>query len=287
MSQPTPEPRILLGITTRNRAALLPRALRSAGAQDVPNLEIAVHDDASTDDTAGVQAAFPTLRWTRSVDVWGLRTVRQRWMMEAEADYFVSLDDDAWFLSTDEVRIALQRFARQPDLAAVAFDVLSPDAPHPQPRSQPQPTTLFVGCGHMVRLSAVRAVEGYSAAPGPYGSEEKDLCLRLMDAGYHVERLPGVHVWHEKAWAGRDHGAIHRSGVCNELAMTVRRCPAPDLCFVLPLKLASFARFWVRNPQLASSGCRGVVDTVRLGRGLWRSRRPVRRKTFWRFHRAR
>ena len=47
-------PRFSIVIPTRNRADLLPGALRSAMAQTYPDLEIVVSDNASTDDTAAV-----------------------------------------------------------------------------------------------------------------------------------------------------------------------------------------------------------------------------------------
>lgn len=284
MSPPPTAERILAGITTRNRAPLLPRAIASALDQHGVALRVTVHDDGSTDATSTLARNYNEVEWTRSEQSLGLRAVRQQWMLRTDAEFFVSLDDDAWFRHGDEVSLALARFEEDPALAAIAFDILSPDAPEPQPRSAPRPATMFIGCGHMLRLSAVQSIGGYADAPGPYGSEEKDLCLRLADAGFRVEFLPGVHVWHEKAWADRDQAALHRSGVCNELVMTVRRCPLPDVLLVLPLKFASFALFWLQHPKYIRGGTRGVSDFLRHLRAAWRNRRPVRRLTFWRFH---
>lgn len=277
--------RILVGITTRNRAALLPRAIASALAQRDVALQVAVHDDASTDNTPALAASFPTVEWTRSETNSGLRENRNRWMQRDDLDFFVSLDDDAWFLAGDEVALALARFRTDPMLAAVAFDILSPDRNAAAKRSTPRPATVFIGCGHMIRLSAVRAVGFYAPTVGPYGSEEKDLCLRLADLGYRVELLPGVHVWHEKAWGDRDNRPLHRSGVCNELVMTLRRCPFPDCLLVLPFKLLSYVRFWLGHREYGRAGLAGVGDFVRHLPETWRQRQPVRRSTFWRFHR--
>jgi hypothetical protein len=284
LSAPPAAARILVGITTRNRAALLPRAIASALDQGGVELRVAVHVDGSTDATATLARGYAGVEWTRSDQPLGLRAVRQRWMQRRDVDFFVSLDDDAWFRHGDEIAVALDRFAADASLAAVAFDILSPEEPEPQPRSPPHPTTLFIGCGHMLRLTAVQSVGGYAEMPGPYGAEEKDLCLRLADAGHRVEFLPGVHVWHAKAWSGRDQAALHRSGVCNELVMTARRCPLPDALLVLPLKFVSFLVFWVRQPGYGRAGLRGVRDFLHHLPAVWRSRQPVRRRTFWRFH---
>ena len=67
--------------------------------------------------------------------------------------------------------------------------------------------------------------------------------------------------------------------------MTLRRCPLPDLLVVLPGKLVSYAWFWLRNPFYFTAGLAALGDVGRHLRSTWQSRRPVRRATFWHFHR--
>jgi GT2 family glycosyltransferase len=283
---PAPIPSILLGITTHNRADILPKAIASALAQDYPRLSIAVLDDGSTDDTPALRARFPGVTWLRHEKSRGYMESRNELMRTPDVDFYVSLDDDAWFLRGDELSLAVARMQAHPSLAAIAFDILSPDRPTEIPRSLPKSAAVFIGCGHLLRLSAVREAGFYAAAPGAYGSEEKDLCLRLADLGHDIELMPGVHVWHDKAWNGRDWFPLHRSGVCNELVLTLRRCPLPDILLVLPLKLASFIRYWLRRPEFARAGLAGAGDFLRHFGDIWRTRRPVRRATFWRFRRT-
>lgn len=277
---------VLAGITTRNRAGLLPRALDSLLAQSAQPIEIAVIDDGSTDGTPRLRARYPGVRWERRDDPAGYMANRNEMMRRTAARYFLSLDDDAWFLRGDELAIAVAHLESDPQVAAVAFDILSPDRPAEKPRGPARPTPMFIGCGHLLRVEAVRAVGLYAATPGPYGSEEKDLCLRLADQGLRVDLLPGVHVWHEKAWADRDNRPLHRSGVCNELTMTVRRCPLPGLLLVLPGKLLSYLWFWIRRPLFLSAGLAGLGDAFRHLGLAWRTRAPVRATTFWRFSRG-
>ncbi len=275
----------MIGITTRNRAHILPKAVSSALAQDYPSLQVAVVDDASTDGTPDLCARFPTVQWERHEQPHGIIESRNRLMRTATADYYVSLDDDAWFLRGDEISLAVTRLQAEPAIAGIAFDILSPDRPGIIERAGPRPTSMFIGCGHVLRLSVVRTAGFYADTPGPYGSEEKDLCLRLSDLGHRIELLPGVHVWHDKAWTGRNNNPLHRSGVCNELIMAVRRCPLPDAFLVLPLKVVSYLWFWLRNPNYMLAGLAGLGDFLRHLGGGWRARRPVRRETFWRFRR--
>lgn len=274
-----PPPRILLGITTRNRARVLPQAIRSALAQQGVSLRVAVHDDASSDPTPTLAAQFPQVTWTRSEAPIGYREIRNRWMRSPDCDFFVSLDDDAWFLRDDELAVALQRFAAQPRLAAIAFDILSPDEPEEHERTAPRPTAMFIGCGHMLRLSAVAAVNYYADTPGPYGGEERDLAMRLIDLEFEVELLPGVHVWHDKAWSDRDWSPLHRSGVCNDLCLATQRFPAAMLWYAVPGKILSYLRYWLRRPAYWRPGLAGLCDYLVHFPRIWRHRQPVRRET--------
>ena len=117
---------------------------------------------------------------------------------------YVSLDDDAWFLEPTAMAEAVRVMERDPKVAAVGFEILSPDCPRPSGKKGVEPAKMFIGCGHALRLKAVREVGGYEAMPGFYGGEEKDLCLRLLDRGWKVVKLSGSTVWHEKTLTQRD-----------------------------------------------------------------------------------
>lgn len=274
---------MLVGITTRNRASILPKAIASALAQDYPAVEVAVLDDGSTDSTPALRAAHPQVHWYRHEQSHGIIESRNELMRSTDATYYLSLDDDAWFLRHDEISLAVARLEAAPGVAAIAYDILSPDRPAEVARGAPVPASMFIGCGHVVRLSAVHAVGDYAPSPGTYGSEEKDLALRLADQDLKIELLPGVHVWHDKAWADRDNRPLHRSGVGNEMTMALRRCPLPDMLLVLPLKTVSYLWFWLRHPFYARAGLAGLGDFLRHFGATWRTRRPVRRATFWNF----
>jgi GT2 family glycosyltransferase len=278
MSSPT----LLVGITTRNRAPILAKAIRSALSQNCPGVRVAVLDDGSTDDTPRLRAEFPQVHWVRHETSHGIIESRNELMRTTDATYYVSLDDDAWFMRDDELALAVARLESEPTVGAIAFDILSPDRAAEVERGPLREVAMFIGCGHVLRLSAVRAAGYYASSPGTYGSEEKDLSLRLADLGFRIELMPGVHVWHDKAWQDRDYYPIHRSGVCNELIMTLRRCPLPDLLLVFPLKLVSYAWFWIRRPEFFRAGVAGVWTALRHAGSAWRSRAPVRRDTFWR-----
>ena len=143
---------------------------------------------------------------------------------------------------------------------------------------------MFIGCGHVLRLDVVRMMNGYDPFPGAYGAEEKDLCLRLMDAGYRIVKMPGVHVWHEKTPTARDLRSQHRSGVCNDLALALRRAPLVTLPASIPWKL--FRHVWFSAPRGLLKPClEGIAAFTKASPNLWRSRRPVALGTLRAFRR--
>jgi hypothetical protein len=225
---------------------------------------------------------FPLVEWIRWSTPRGYVAARNHWLLEANEEFFVSLDDDAWFVKGDELATAIDHMRKHKRVAALAFDIASPDAPTLRSRAEAIPTHMFIGCGHLLRMSAVREVGLYERNPGFYGGEEKDLSIRLLDRGWEIHFLPGVHVWHEKTSLARDQPAQHRSGVCNDLLFAVRRCPWPDLLWVVPGKAVNHLIFSLRHRLLAPCFA-GLFLFARHIPLAIRTRSPVRRSTFAQF----
>jgi GT2 family glycosyltransferase len=169
----------------------------------------------------------------------------------------------------------------RPNVAA-GLHILSPDHPNSRKRSEPLITHSFIGCGHMVRLSAVREINYYAPNPGSYGAEEKDLSIRLLNRGYEILYLPGVHVWHDKTMQARDLFTQHVSGVCNDLVFAYRRCPLPMALWLIPGKTLNHLRFsMARQPTAAMS--QGLVMFARSVPRIAATRAPVSQPTFRKF----
>lgn len=275
---------VCVGIVTRNRAAVLCHAIESASLQGYPNKQVVVCDDASTDETRLLQSRYPQVTWRWNSEPQGYLALRNELMRNCDGGYFISLDDDAQFCAGDEIATAVEYLQNNPNIAALAFDILSPDRPQATSRSAPIGTNTFFGCGHVLRLNAVRAVGFYAPNPGEYGGEEKDLCIRLLDAGYEIYLLPGVHVWHDKTTLARDLAAQHRSGVCNDFMFAVRRCPMPDLLWNFPGKLFNHIWFALEN-KLVIPFLKGIFLFARHIDDAWRSRDPVKPQVFRKFQR--
>ena len=98
----TATPLVSVYLPTRNRAALLPRAVDSVLRQDHTNLELLIVDDASTDATPGVlarlAAADPRVRVFRQERPSGAPAARNVAIRAASGRYLTGLDDDDEFL---------------------------------------------------------------------------------------------------------------------------------------------------------------------------------------------
>ena len=277
----------LLGIVSKNRASILPKAIDSAIFQDYKNLTVAVFDDNSSDNTRTLQTEYPMVQWEFSTVNLGYLHARNKWMMQSCYDYFCSLDDDSWFLAPTSLSMAITHLNLNRDVAAIAFDILSPDKSNVSLLTEPFETNTFIGCGHVVRLSAAREVNFYEPNPGYYGGEEKDLCIKLIDRGYKIVFMPGVHVWHDKTLVARDLKNQHRSGVCNDLVFTYRRTPSPYLIPALCLKLLQHFRFAYSYKQLSLLPycMQGFKDFFKLALAGRLNRKPVKNATVTKFQR--
>ena len=273
---------VLVGIATHDRADILRKALDSALRQSYAPLRVAVIDDASSDATPALRSAYPAVAWKRWDSPRGYVAARNHLMLGCAEDYYASLDDDSWFIAGDEIALAVDLLDRHPHIAAVAFDIVSPDRPALRPRGERTSVSLFIGCGHVLRLAAVKSLGGYSRFPGNYGGEERDLCLRLIDAGFEIAKLDGVHVWHQKTTTARNAGAQHRSAVCNDLAFTLRRAPFAFLIPALGHKIAAHVLFSIRHHLVRPCIC-GLGDFFASAADIWRTRKAVRTASLRRY----
>lgn len=254
---------ILIGITSKNRASILPKAITSALTQTYPNKSVWVYDDASTDETIDLKPEYPQVNWIFSTIPYGYLYARNLFMQKDNYQYFCSLDDDAWFIDDTAVKKALEYMIANPDVGALGFDMLSPDAPE-QKTATPQITESnnFIGCGHIINLKAAQEIGYYTPNPGFYGGEEKDFCIRLIDKGYKIANYKGMYVWHDKTTIARDLKKQHQSGVCNDLVFTYRRAPLLILFPSLIVKVYKHLKFSLsyKEERLAKPCLKGFLD---------------------------
>jgi glycosyltransferase involved in cell wall biosynthesis len=120
---PRPLPLVTVMIPTYNQAAFLGAAVESALAQDYPRLEVVVSDDASSDATERVAAAYaadPRLRYHRNPSNIGRVANYRRLLNElAAGEWVINLDGDDCFLDPTYIREAVRRAMADPAVVMV------------------------------------------------------------------------------------------------------------------------------------------------------------------------
>jgi GT2 family glycosyltransferase len=289
---------ITVGIATRNRPLSLVRCVESLALLDDLVTEIIVADDASdvpaADTLAGIHPSLAAkLRIVRHAAGAGPIAGRNSIMRLAVNDYVLSLDDDAYILDATGIVRAVALMDTHRSIAAVACAQAEADgAPWPA-GMQPAPVSYacavpaFIGFSGVIRCSAFQAVGGYRESLHFYG-EEKDLCVRLWDAGYVVVYLPDVRVAHVPDRSGRSDARYVRYVIRNDCLFAVYNEPLPMALVSIPLRLGRYVSMR-RGARLRDPGGLTWIVTD-LAKHFWtavRERRPVKWATLRRWRRVR
>jgi hypothetical protein len=196
-------------------------------------------------------------------------------MKETDAEFFFTLDDDAWFMAPDQLSRGVDWMNKNPHVGILAYDILLPGDKSVPLAKTPEPNHLFVGCGALIRRSALERVGYFRVLPAVYGgAEETDLCLRMFDGGYDVQIWRGLHIWHERTPVGRERFDQHSSVVCNAFAGLLIYCPMPLLPVLFAWRLFSFFRASGRDGEMKSYFA-GLKLFVGYSRQALRARAPV------------
>lgn len=271
-------------IVTWNRRAELNRCLQSLFAQDYPNLEVTVVDNASTDGTPKmVRREFPAARLIVMDRNRGCAGGRSHASPDAAGEYLFYMDDDA-VAGPSVVSGLVARLEQDPRLALVTPRRVDGD-PDAMPASlEPLPPIrclgLFSSCAVMVRKGALAEIGGFPADHA-YGVAETDLAVRFMHAGYRMEALHDVVIWHTRTPAMRDDRREFRFVYRNTVRSLWRRAP-----FGLAVAGTAYAvgiygylglkrRYPLTHLQVT---CGLAPEIARIL--LRRERRPVRREAY-------
>ncbi len=245
-------------ISTYNRGHVLLETLAHLNRCGLPasRYEIIVVDNASTDSAADLVA-----HWFREVKLIRLSENRgpcakNDGLKIARGKYVVFLDDDS-FPQPGAVLGMLRKFEMQPSLGAAVFTVTLPSG---QQECSAYPN-VFIGCGTGFRREALDEVGGL---PDDFfmQAEEYDLSLRLMNAGWRVERFDDLHVTHLKTPRSRYPERVMKLDVRNNILLAFRH---------FPLKMAvSLAVDWTkRYRMIAKVNGRQTAFWAGVAAGIW------------------
>jgi glycosyltransferase involved in cell wall biosynthesis len=190
--------RVSVIIPAHNAAATLPETLRSVFGQTYTDWECIVVDDASTDDTLALaELRDPRVRVVRSVANVGPAGARNLAVEAASGELLAFLDaDDMWDPRFLQTQVAAYD-AGGPGVGIVACDAyfLTPAGRGPRTYAEVYGRADGVGLTDLLRANrifvsalvprqVVAQVGAFSTAC--WGSEDHDLWLRIVAAGYRV-----------------------------------------------------------------------------------------------------
>jgi GT2 family glycosyltransferase len=239
---------LTIGICTRNRRGSLLRCLRALRHADAVTDRVIVVDDGSDvpvepglREELGDDAppGLTVVRFERSVSV---SRGRNRIAREARTPWILYLDDDAVLLSADAVRAGIAVLERDPSVAAVAYPqsdaagTLLPAGAQPSAATEPALVRSFIGFAHLVRREALLAAGGYREVLEIMG-EERELSLRLLDAGHRIVYLPAHPVAHLADAGGRDPRRFLHLTVRNDVLSALLNEPLPLALATVPVRL--------------------------------------------------
>lgn len=286
--------RLSVVVPTHETRDLTLRCIETLEAEGTAGLEIVAVDDGSTDGTAEALAAgHPAVRVVRNVPAAGFTRAANRGMAEARGDILLLLNSDTE-VPPGAFAPVLAAFARDPRLGAAGAVLHYPDG-SPQWSGGGAPTLLWLfslasglppllarlpgwrrakpvgapagrvewvtGAALALRRQAWEEAGGLDEGFRFYG-QDLDLCLRLRDAGWKVELVPGFQILHH-------HGATIGSRSNLELLWT-------DLLrWARKHRGAGFAR-------RAALALRSGAALRRLGRAVATPFVPADRREAWR-----
>lgn len=255
-ARPAPTPLLTIAVCTRNRAMSLRRclaslvAMRDAGSERGPGLDILVVDSAPSDDrTRQAAADFPGVRYA-SEPVPGVGRSRNRALASSDRPWIAYVGDDAvadpfWLECLAEAIVAspeagcftgptvplaleAQVQLRYEHARAVGdeFDWERYGRERWDDPAYPANAERFgTGACMVFRAEAVRDLGGFDdamdAGPGPAGGGDLDMFYRVVRAGYRLVRVPGLLVRQERPLGRAD--LVRQNSSCGRHVMALLR----------------------------------------------------------------
>lgn len=251
-------------VVTRNRKDDLRTAVKSALDQSA-RPEVLVIDDGSSDGSSEmIRSEFGAVSVIRHEDSRGYIVRRNEGARVATGDAVFSIDDDAAFTSTRTVEQTLREFDA-PRIGAVAIPYIEPRKGNCVMQLAPDHgtwvTDCFIGTAHAIRRGVFLALGGYRERLVHQG-EERDFCIRLLDAGY-VVRLGTADPIHHYESPRRDFSRMDYYGRRNDVLFAWHHVPMPHLPVHMAGTLVNAVRSsWQagRLSRMAAGSVAGITD---------------------------
>ncbi|MFG0320097.1 MAG: glycosyltransferase family 2 protein, partial [Planctomycetota bacterium JB042] len=219
---PADAPKVEIVFVSYNSRGIIDEALRSALAQDHPNLVVTVVDNASADGTAEhVRTSYPEVNLIASTENLGFAGGNNLAMERTDADYVALLNQDA-VARRDWITEMLRPAEADPEVAVVGAKMLMRRCPtifnstgiamnrtgfcfdrdigdrDLDPSPTPEEVLGVCGGAMLIRSSVVREIGGLEESFFMY-FEDMDFAWRVWLSGWRIVYAPlavVIHDWH-------------------------------------------------------------------------------------------
>ncbi len=186
-------------ITTKNRLEDLKFTLQKINHMvENENVECIICDDGSIDKTSEfIVGNYPKIQLINNPKSKGLIYSRNRLLNLTSADYAISLDDDAHFITENPLKIIEQHFVNNQNCGVIACRIFwGKELPkNIESNEEVERIQGFVGCAHVWNLKAWRRISNYPEWFEFYG-EEEFASFKLFKKRWEIHYVPQLFVQH-------------------------------------------------------------------------------------------
>lgn len=248
--------------------------------------EVLVHVDAGDNETAPwLRQNAPEVQVLESGERRGPGGGRNRLMAASTQPYVASLDDDSYPLDADYFARVVRGFDRHPGAGMLAAVVTHRGVEAPAAEDRAEEVVNFMGCGCAYRRTAWDQTDGYLPRSVPYGMEETDLGLQLLDRGWKIMKDRRLRIRHDTDLSHHADPRQTAGTVANTALLPYIRYPVRYWPWGL-MQYLNRIRWFVTAGRLRGIG-QGLMDTAW---SLWKNRKlrdPVSPSTMQRFRELR
>lgn len=186
-------------ITTKDRLEELKYTLQEIEyLLNRKDVECIICDDGSTDDTSNfIKNTYPAIKLISNKKSKGLIYSRNRLLNLTSANYAISLDDDAHFITENSLGLIENHFNNNKQSGVLAFRIYWGNNPPKEVNTTEQSNKVkgFVGCGHAWNMKAWKEIPNYPDWFIFYG-EEDFAAFQLFKKGWEIHYVPEIVVHH-------------------------------------------------------------------------------------------
>lgn len=186
-------------ITTKNRLEELKFTLQKIHHLiERKDVECIICDDGSSDDTFEfIGKNYPKINLIKNEKSRGLIYSRNRLLSLTKANYAISLDDDAHFITENSLELIETYFNENSNCGLIAFRIFWGLTPPGNiiGVEDDEKVKGFVGCGHVWNMKAWKTIPNYPAWFIFYGEEDFS-SFQLFKKGWEIHYVPQILVHH-------------------------------------------------------------------------------------------